>query len=59
MLILKYIIIRNLKSVFIALSIFFSIFFLFSLISYLGGELSFDDVIIMSLLMLSNNILYT
>ena len=49
MLILKYILIRNLKSVFIALSIFFSIFFLFSLISYLGGELLFDDVVIMSL----------
>ena len=50
MLILKYVLIRNLKSVFIAVSIFFSIFFLFSLISYLGGELKFNDVVTISLL---------
>ena len=58
MLILKYIIIRNLKSVFIALSIFFSIFFLFSLISYLGGDLLFDDVVTISLLNAAQIIFY-
>jgi len=50
MLILKYVLIRNLKSVFIALSILYSIFFLFSLISYLGGGLKFNDVVTISLL---------
>lgn len=58
MLILKYILIRNLKSFFIALSIFFSIFFLFSLISYLGGELSFNDVVFISLLNAAQIIFY-
>ena len=58
MLILKYIIIRNLKSVFIALSIFFLIFFLFSLISFLGGELLFSDIIIISLLNAAQIIFY-
>jgi len=48
MLILKYILFRNLKSFFIALSILYSIFFLFSLISYLGGGINFNDVVIMS-----------
>ena len=58
MLILKYIITRNLKSIFIALSIFFSIFFLFSLISYLGSELLFNDVVIISLLNAAQIIFY-